>query len=61
MQEVVTTLVSMMESAGPALMKGVEMAWEFATANEFLTFLLGSSLVLWGFGLFKSAKRLVRR
>ena len=51
----------MMESAGPALMKGVEMAWEFATANEFLTFLLGSSLVLSGFGLFKSAKRLARR
>ena len=51
----------MMTSAGPVLLKGIEMAWDFATANEFLTFLLGSSLVLGGFGLFKAAKRLARR
>ena len=51
----------MMETAGPTLLKGVEMAWDFATANEFLMFLLGSSLVLAGFGLFKAAKRLARK
>ena len=51
----------MMTEAGPTLLKGVEMAWDFATANAFLTFLLGSSLVLSGFGLFKAAKRLARR
>ena len=45
-----------METAGPTLLKGIEMAWDFATANEFLTFLLGSSLVVWGFSLFKKAK-----
>ena len=49
-----------MTSAGPVLVKGVEMAWDFATANEFLTFLLGSSLVLAGFGIFQAAKGLVR-
>lgn len=50
-----------MTTAGPTLMKGVEMAWDFATANEFLMFLLGSSLVLWGFKLFKKAKGLAHR
>jgi len=50
----------MMQSAGPVLTEGIKMAWNFATANEFLTFLLGSSLALSGFGLFKAAKRLVR-
>ena len=49
-----------METAGPTLLKGIEMAWDFATANEFLTFLLGSGLVIWGFGLFKKAKGLAR-
>ena len=61
MQEATTTLVSLMTTAGPTLMKGVEMAWDFATANEFLMFLLGSSLVLWGFKLFKKAKGLAHR
>ena len=54
------SLLSMLQTAGPILTEGVKMAWGLVTANEFLTFLVGGGLAMWGFSLFKKAKRAAR-
>lgn len=59
-QEATFSLATTLADAGEVLVAGVNIVWDLAIGNPMLTFLLGCTLVSFGFTMFRKAKRVVR-
>ena len=47
----------MVSTAGTTITSAVGFVWDMITANQLLTFFLGTTVLSIGFGFFKKAKR----
>ena len=59
-QEATFSLATTLADAGAVLVDGVELVWDLAIGNPMLLFLLGCTLISFGFSTFRKAKRVIR-